>query len=308
VFDKLISAYKHSNRIDDAKSAIARAGKLLGRDDIFADRELVSLYRETGDRSQALSAVQNARIREPEDITLLRLEATLLTENGKVDDGVEIIKKRITAGKAALPADRSGQGITAAPRLDDDFSNYIFISQLYNQAGRGSDASAAAEQAFQIAGSDERKQIANLMNATAKQTAGQFQEAEAILREILKNSPRNPIALNNLGYFLVERGENLPEALDLIQRAIAIDPTNPSYLDSLGWAYFKLGRTDDAIARLEQAAKLDDMSPAVHEHLGDAYRQKGSLKQARAAWQRAVVLTTRPKEIARIKEKLDNTK
>jgi len=45
-------------------------------------------------------------------------------------------------------------------------------------------------------------------------------------------------------YFLVERGENLPEALDLIQRAIAIDPTNPSYLDSLGWAYFRQGRLD----------------------------------------------------------------
>lgn len=308
VIDKLINAYKRSNKIEEARSAIERARKLLGRNDIFADRELVSLYRETGDRRQALATVRNARTREPQDVTLLRLEATLLMETGQVNEAVELIKKRITSGKIELPIERLGSPSNIAPRLDDDFSNYIFISQLFNDAGRGADAAAAAEQAYGVAGSEERRQIASLMIATSKQTSGQYAEAETILRSILQSSPRNPIALNNLGYFFVERGENLQEALDLIQRAIAIDPTNPSYLDSLGWAYFKLGRTDEAIRQLEEAARLDDTSATIHEHLGDAYRQKGKLEQARTAWQRAAVLTSGPSDTARIKEKLDNAK
>ena len=307
VFDKLITAYRHSNRIDDAKSAIARARKLLGRDDIFADRQMISLYRETGDRDKALAVVRDARTRSPEDVTLLRLEATLLKENGNIDNAVELIKKRIASGENGSSTDRPISSLKV-PRLDDDFSNYIFISQLYNSAGRGSDAALAASEAYQIAGSGERKQIALLMSATAKQTAGQFDEAESILRDILRTSPGNPIALNNLGYFLVQRGERLTEALDLIQRAIAIDPTNPSYLDSLGWVYLKLGKIDDAISRLEEAARLDDTSATIHEHLGDAYRQKGSLKQARSAWQRAAVLTTGAADTARIKEKLESAK
>jgi tetratricopeptide (TPR) repeat protein len=236
------------------------------------------------------------------------MEATLLTETGKVDDAVALIKKRIASGKQEPSGDRLVRGRPAGPRLDDDFSNYIFISQLFNQARRGADAASAADQAYQVAGSSERKQIARLMTATALQTAGQFGNAESILRDILKTSPGNPIALNNLGYFLVQRGERLKEALGLIQQAISIDPTNPSYLDSLGWVYFKLGRTDEAIAKLEEAARLDDTSSAIHEHLGDAYRQKGSLKEARSAWQRAVVLTSGPSDVARIKEKLDNAK
>lgn len=302
VFDKLITAYKRLNRIEDAKSTILRARKLLGRDDIFADRELVLLYRENGDRVQALAIVRSIRTRNPDDISMLRLEATLLTEMGQVDNAVELIKRRIASGKGEEPAG------PAAPRLDDDFSNYIFISQLFSNAHRGAEAAVAADQAYEVAGGNERKQIALLMSATAKQTAGQFEAAELILRDLLKQSPGNPIALNNLGYFLVEKGERLSEALDLIQRALAIDPTNPSYLDSLGWAYFKLGKIDEAIAKLEQAARIDAASGSIHEHLGDAYRKKGSLDQARTAWQKAAILMSGSLDITRIKEKLGNLK
>ena len=239
---------------------------------------------------------------------MLRLEATLLTEMGQVDSAVELIKKRIETGKSNPTGEQTDEKRSAAPRLDDDFSNYIFISQLYSNAHRGAEAATTADKAFEVAGTDDRKQIARLMSATAKQTAGRFADAESILRDLLKQSPGNPIALNNLGYFLVERGEKLPEALDLIQRALAIDPTNPSYLDSLGWTYLKLGKTDDAIAKLEQAARLDATSATIHEHLGDAYRKKGNFEQAKDAWRKAAIFMTNSPDIARVKEKLDNLK
>jgi predicted Zn-dependent protease len=220
---------------------------------------------------------------------------------------VDLIKHRIASGKNESPGQNAGTQM-GPPRLDDEFSNYLFISQLYNKAGLGSESAAAAEQAYAVAGGSERQQIARLMTATARQTSGKFDEAEMILRDILRSSPGNPIALNNLGYFLVERGQNLSEALGLIQRAIAIDPNNPSYVDSLGWAYFKLGRFDDSIRTLELAKNLDDTSAAIQEHLGDAYRMKGNLDLARSAWQKASVLISGAADLARIKEKLDNLK
>ena len=96
--------------------------------------------------------------------------------------------------------------------------------------------------------------------------------------------------------------------MELIQRAVTIDPGNPSYLDSLGWAYFKLEKFDEAVQKLEEAARLDDTSATIHEHLGDAYRKKGSPEQARAAWQRASLLMSTADGKARVKSKLDDLK
>ncbi|HYJ90316.1 MAG TPA: tetratricopeptide repeat protein, partial [Pyrinomonadaceae bacterium] len=295
VFDKLITIYKRANRISDAKNVIQRARKMLGNDDLFADRQLVSLYQETGDKAAALSTVQALRQKKPDDVSLLRLEATLLSENGMVDKGVELIQKRIST---------PNQPKSTTPRLDDDFSNYLFISQLYDDAGRGGDAIAAAQKALSMANGADQQQIAKMMLATAQQTAGKYADAEATLHDVLKQTPGNPIALNNLGYFLLERGERYEEALDLIQRAVKTDPTNPSYLDSLGWAYFKLQKLDDAEKYLTQAAVLDYSSGTIQEHLGDVYEKKGKTQQARAAWKRAVQLLSKADDTARVNQKL----
>ena len=303
VFEKLINAYKRANKIDEAKSSVERFRKLLGNDGAVADRMLVSLYRDIGNRTEALTALRALRTKDPEDVSLLRLEATLFVETGQIEKGVGLIRKRIESGKTPQTGTTS-----TVPRLDDEFSNYLFIAQLYNDAGKGADAVAAADQAFAVAGSDDRRQLARLMKASAQQTAGQYPAAEGILREIIKGSPRNPIALNNLGYFLLERGERFPEAYELIRQAVDIDPTNPSYLDSLGWAHFKMGRLDEAAKYLEEAARLDDTSATIQEHLGDVYIKKGVPERARTAWQRAVVLSSAAADLTRVRQKLESVK
>ena len=295
VFDKLITLYKRSDRIQDAKNVILRARKMLGSDDLFADRQLISLYQETGDRAAALSLVQTLRQKKPDDLTLLRLEASLLGAGGHVDKAVELIQKRI-----ATP----DQAKSTTPRLDDDFSNYLFISQLYEDAGRAPESVAAAEKALGLANGSDQKQIAEMMLATAQQAAGKYVEAETILHDVLKQTPGNPIALNNLGYFLLERGERYSEALELIQKAIKTDPTNPSYLDSLGWAYFKLDKLSDAEKTLTEAATLDYASGTIQEHLGDVYEKQGKKELARAAWKRASRLLWRDDDMARVNQKL----
>ena len=188
--------------------------------------------------------------------------------------------------------------------MTDDFINYLFISSLYSQGKRGKQAVEAANKAFGLAQDEERKQIAKLTLATAQQTSGDHLAAENTLRGILKSNPRNPIALNNLGYFLVERNEKLDEALDLIQQAVRIDPTNPSYLDSLGWAYFKLGKFTEAENNLKAAAKYDSSSATILEHLGDVYQKLNKKDLAKKSWQKALNLTSDAEEIARLKAKL----
>lgn len=134
--------------------------------------------------------------------------------------------------------------------------------------------------------------------------SGDFKAAEETLRQLLRQMPDNPIALNNLGYFLLERDEKINEAFELIQQAVKIDPTNSSYLDSLGWAYFKLGKFSEAEDYLKEAAGLNPTSATINEHLGDVYQKQNKTELARAAWQKALNLASGAADSARLKRKL----
>src|SRR5262245_53780757 len=87
---------------------------------------------------------------------------------------------------------------------------------------------------------------------------------------------------------LAERGRKLPEAVDLINRALALDKDNPAFLDSLGWAYFKMGQFDSARQPLERAATALPKASVIHEHLGDLYVQMKRYADAVAAFDRAL--------------------
>ncbi len=308
VFGKTIHTLKNANRVAEAKDAVERARKLFGSESLFADKEMIALLRETGNRSEALAVVRAVKSRVPNDYGLIRLEATLLTETGKVDDAVALIKKIIETTSVAPPVTTSipglGDSVSVVIPASDSFSNYLFISNLYSQANRGKDAANAANQAYALARGSERKQIAKLTLATAQQMSGDFKDAEATLRELLKETPGNPIALNNLGYFLLERDERIEEAFGLIQQAVKIDPTNPSYLDSLGWAYFRLGKLAEAEINLKEALRFDSSSGTIHEHLGDVYHKQGKEELAKAAWSRAARLYSEASDIARVKRKI----
>lgn len=113
--------------------------------------------------------------------------------------------------------------------------------------------------------------------------------AEEIFREIITADPRHAPALNYLGYMLADRGRKLPEALTLIERAIAVGGETPAYLDSLGWAYYRLERYDEAIGPLERAASAAPAASVIQDHLGDAYVKLGRHEQAAEAFERALV-------------------
>ncbi|MBL8124990.1 MAG: tetratricopeptide repeat protein [Pyrinomonadaceae bacterium] len=270
---------------------------------------LAEALRRSGNRTEALRTIRSLRVKTPNDETLARREATILTELGRVDEAVtEYRKHLVERSKFKTESGTGKNGDSTYYSVDlgytDQFSSLLFISQLYSSAGKGKEAIDSANKAYTAAQGAERKQIARLSLATAQQMAGDHNAAEATLREILKESPGNPIALNNLGYFLLERGEKLDEALKMIKGAYEVDPTNPSYLDSLGWAHFKLGDLTEAEKYLKAAEKIDPMSATLQEHLGDLYKRLGKMSLAAEYWSRSLDLSTDRADIERLKGKL----
>ena len=96
------------------------------------------------------------------------------------------------------------------------------------------------------------------------------------------------MTLNYLGYMLADQNMKLEEALGDIKKALELDPANGAYLDSLGWAYFRLGKYELAEENLLKASQKINTDPTVHDHLGDLYQKTGRLKQAATHWERAL--------------------
>ena len=129
--------------------------------------------------------------------------------------------------------------------------------------------------------------------------------AEADFRKALELNPTQPQVLNYLGYGLVDRGEKLDEALGMIEKAVAADPEQGYIIDSLAWAFFKLGRYAEALDPMERASLLEPVDPVVTDHLGDVYWMNDRKLEARFQWRRALSFEPTEKDQARIQRKLD---
>ena len=116
---------------------------------------------------------------------------------------------------------------------------------------------------------------------------GFIRESIDTFEELLSLSPDHAGALNYLGYMLVDRGDSLLYAKGLIERALSIQPESPAFLDSYGWAFYRLGNYKEAMIHLKKAAELDN-DPVILDHLGDNCKAAGNMEQARLWWQKAL--------------------
>jgi Flp pilus assembly protein TadD len=117
-------------------------------------------------------------------------------------------------------------------------------------------------------------------------------EAQADLQAALKERPDEPELLNYLGYSWIDRGEHLKEAMAMVQKAVGANPRSGAMVDSLGWAYYRLGDYKQAVQKLEEAVELEAGDPEINNHLGDAYWKVGRRDEAQFQWRR--VLTLKP--------------
>ena len=133
----------------------------------------------------------------------------------------------------------------------------------------------------------------------------QWAKAEADLKKALELFPDQPHVLNYLGYSWIDQGINLDEGMDMIKKAVQQRPDDGYIVDSLGWAYFRLGNYEEATKQLERAIELKPEDPTINDHLGDAYWRTGRLAEARYQWRRALQFGPEAGEIKAIESKLD---
>jgi len=139
---------------------------------------------------------------------------------------------------------------------------------------------------------------------TAYDKLNRFDELVKAMETALRLDPQHADALNYLGYTYTERGIKVEEALSLIKRAVSLKPNNGYYVDSLGWAFFKLGQLDSALVEMKRAVSLVADDPVIYEHLGEIYFQQNHVSEAREAWLHSLELDpTNVKLIERFRER-----
>jgi tetratricopeptide (TPR) repeat protein len=131
-------------------------------------------------------------------------------------------------------------------------------------------------------------------------------EAEADFRKALELLPDQPLVLNYLGYSWVEQGKNLDEAFHMLRRAVEQRPSDGYIVDSLGWAFYRLGQYDNALQLMERAVQLKAADPTINDHLGDVYWRLGRKLEAKFQWNHARDLNPEPEDLPKILDKIAN--
>ncbi len=131
-----------------------------------------------------------------------------------------------------------------------------------------------------------------------------WDKAELDFKEALRLSPNQPEVLNYLGYSWVDQNLHLQQALTLIRKAVKLKPNSGYYVDSLGWAYYRLGKYKDAVGLLEKAVSLQPDDPVINDHLGDVYWRVGRHNEARYQWKQVLSLEPEKDLIMQINQKM----
>ncbi|MBB5751968.1 tetratricopeptide repeat protein [Prosthecomicrobium pneumaticum] len=193
--------------------------------------------------------------------------------------------------------------LTAAdPR---DVEAWAAIGQI--QRGRKAFAQSAEAYSKAIAAlpAGARNWSLHYARGIAYERTKRWAEAEADFLKALSIQPEQPQVLNYLGYSWIDRGINIERGTALIKKAVELRPDDGYIVDSLGWAYYKTGHYDEAVAQLERAVELRSDDPTINDHLGDAYWKTGRKLEATFQWRHARDLGPEPEDLTRIEAKLE---
>ncbi len=196
------------------------------------------------------------------------------------------------------------QVIEAAP---DDYEAIIALGNVLRGRERFGEAAKVYTRAVdQIGRPTQRDWALFYFRGMSYERDKRWPLAELDLQKALELNPEQPHVLNYLGYSWVDQNLNLDEALDMITRAVELRPNDGYIVDSLGWAYYRLGRYEEAARELERAVELKPDDPIINDHLGDAYWKVGRKLEAQFQWSHAKALDPEPDDLAKILDKLEN--
>ncbi len=218
----------------------------------------------------------------------------------------------MTQVQAAINDGRMGQneaGIVKlralSAMLPQETDIWTALGDLLRGADHYADAATAYDKAIAgIPPGDRRLTGLFYARGVSLERSNRWDAAEKDFQAALKLNPERADVLNYLGYSWVDKGEHLDEAVGMLEKARALRPLDGFIADSCGWAYYRLGRYNDAARTLEEAVQLAPAAPDVNDHLGDAYWRVGRRIDARFQWQHALQLDPAAKTKTIIERKL----
>jgi tetratricopeptide (TPR) repeat protein len=221
-------------------------------------------------------------------ISELQLGITL-SDTGKLDEAKSHLKELITSDPS-------------------DIRSYIAYGSVLSEAKDYKEMAANYDKAVEVIGPVPRAGDWSVFfqRGIAYERLKDWPKAEPNFRKALELNPEQPQVLNYLGYSLVDMNINLDEGLKMIQRAVDARPDDGYIVDSLGWAYYRMNRFDDAVTELEKAVQLRAGDATINDHLGDAYWRVGRKLEAVYQWNRTFVSEGEDVNREHVKEKIAN--
>lgn len=245
----------------------AQPGEDRRRGQSQAFLSLAQIAERKGDFAQANAWLD--RIENSQDlIQAQNRRASILARQGRLDEA----RKLIQAVPERTPADARMKTMAEVQLLRDNKQYqpaYELLAQVI--AKDPADLDLLYDQAM-IAEKMER-----------------FDEMERLLRELMAKKPDYHHAYNALGYSFADRNVRLPEAKQLIQKALEFAPGDPFISDSLGWVEYRLGNKAEAL-RILQTAYKDRPDAEIAAHLGEVLWSLGQADQAKTVWREGLLL------------------
>jgi tetratricopeptide (TPR) repeat protein len=323
---QLAGLYERLGRWKDATTAWGDLARTNPRNTLFRTRQAMAQING-GDLAAGRQQLLDMAAQSPRDVSTWYLIAQVERRSGNAA-GVEDAARKISeidpndargvvasASAKSARGDHKGAADTLEPRVkaasDQDVASGMYgrmagdLATALQLSGNNARAVTVLEAARQRDPDDEDTVFAL---ASAYERDKRFDQAEKIFRDMVAKDPANAAALNYLGYMLADRGQKLPEAVDLIKRALAIEADNPSYLDSLGWAYVKSSELGPARDPLERAATALPRVSVIQDHLAELYFQLKRYREAAATWDKALGGDREGIDVAAITKKRDRAR
>jgi tetratricopeptide (TPR) repeat protein len=294
--ERLGAVYHEENKTDQAIATFQKMIDMGGDPALRGYQGKVDTYRDARQFDKAIEVSRKAVDADPKNREFKLMLAGELADQGKADEGLAMAKGLL---------DNS----------DQDRAVWIALAQMDIRLRRWKDADDALTKADALTTKKEDRTYLLFLKGEWAERQKHYEPAEQFFRQALDIDPANAMTLNYLGYMLADKGTRLTEALTLIRKAVVLEPMNGAYLDSLGWAYFKLGENELAEENLRQAVERDQTDPTVHDHLGDLYEKTGRIRLAAAQWELSLAEYAKssagdiePGDVAKVQHKLETAR
>jgi tetratricopeptide (TPR) repeat protein len=279
IISKLLLRQKE---VDQAKKILTRLIKETDGSEPRYMLALIAYQEEDYDTSLAHLAHIDSESEEFEEAVYL--QTRIYQKLGNIDEAIKLLKQHTASEDSQSPL------------------FYALLSSLYQAKGENLAAMALMEAAITLY-PDNHQLLFEY--ALVLEKNGMPDQALVTMERVLELQPDHAEALNYIGYTWADKNIHLEKALEYILRAATLKPDNGFIIDSLGWAYYRLGDFQQAVRELEHSLELISDDPHIYDHLGDVYRSLNRFSEAIEVYKKAYEMFKDEKHKTGIKQKID---